>query len=194
MNLNIKKNLYSSNLYSNSEILSSINEINNNKDNNGLSKLIHDNSSPDTSQTLSKRNSSPLIYHSTNTTTTANSATSSSATATMKSQPNESLSTSSSPSNATTATTSSSSNSMTTFIPKVGWCIKTYGKFSIFFVDGTNIILESRKPNQLQYLNYQDANYKKHIIYYLDQPIPKDVKQKLSYIFKFRELMKSNTN
>jgi len=53
---------------------------------------------------------------------------------------------------------------MTTFIPKVGWCIKTYGKFSIFFVDGTNIILESRKPNQLQYLNYQDSNYKKHIM------------------------------
>jgi len=33
-----------------------------------------------------------------------------------------------------------------------------------------------------------------YISYYLDQPIPKDVKQKLSYIFKFRELMKASTN
>ncbi|ORX42247.1 hypothetical protein BCR32DRAFT_288409 [Anaeromyces robustus] len=137
-NNNNNNNIY--NTYNISSYLQS--KTNKNVDglhNNGLSKLIHDNSSPDTSQTLSKRNSSPLIYHSTNTTTTANSATSSSATATMKSQPNESLSTSSSPSNATTATTSSSSNSMTTFIPKVGWCIKTYGKF-LYLCDGTNII------------------------------------------------------
>ena len=96
-----------------------------------------------------------MTYHSTNTTTATSSAT---ATNVNKSQPSESLSTSSSPSN------SSSSSSVTTFIPKVGWCIKTYGKFSIYFVDGTNIILESRKPNQLQYLNYQDVNYKKHIM------------------------------
>jgi len=94
-----------------------------------------------------------MTYHSTNTTTAT-----SSATVTNKSQPSECLSSSSSPSNTST------SSSVTTFIPKVGWCIKTYGKFSIFFVDGTNIILESRKPNQLQYLNYQDANYKKHIM------------------------------
>ncbi|ORX41492.1 Pkinase-domain-containing protein [Piromyces finnis] len=177
MNLNSKKNLCSSNIYSNSEILASISETSNKENYDDISKT-NENSIHDFSQL--KRNSSPI-------TISSNATSSATVTNANKSQPNESLSTSSSLS-------SISSNSMTTFIPKVGWCIKTYGKFSIFFIDGTNIILESRKPNQLQYLNYQDINYKKHIIYYLDQPIPKDVKQKLSYIFKFRELMKTNLN